>query len=166
MGSDTFRDPAYSGHSTDDPPHGMPVESLTRAVDEDRAVETLADREVEGACDPGCQRDRDDLAAFADHDTRVTSSRSAKYRFIGTSAVERIEFIRDLPFVAEARRPSNGAPADPLRDPTVRRSRRNEEVPIRRAGRPAPGDILCARSAYTSSTDSQIERGEAGQRRR
>jgi hypothetical protein len=43
----------------------MTVKSLTSAVHEDRALETLANREVESPGDPRRQRHRDDLATFA-----------------------------------------------------------------------------------------------------
>jgi hypothetical protein len=64
---DALGDPRLSGNSTHDPTGGMTVESLTSAVDEDRALETLTDREVERPGDPRRERHRDDLAALAGH---------------------------------------------------------------------------------------------------
>ena len=41
---DALGDPRLSGHATHDPTGGMTVKSVTSAVDEDRALETLTDR--------------------------------------------------------------------------------------------------------------------------
>jgi hypothetical protein len=66
-GPTSFGDPSLSGDPTHDAPGGVSVESFTRAVLEDRALETFADREVEGPGDPRRERHRDDVPAFAGH---------------------------------------------------------------------------------------------------
>ena len=59
--------PALAGDAPHDPPCGVTVESLTVRVDEDRALETFADGEVEGPGDPWGEWHGDDLAALAEH---------------------------------------------------------------------------------------------------
>jgi hypothetical protein len=53
---DALGDPCLSGDSSDDPPGGVTVESSTGAVHEDRALDSLTDREVEYPGDPRRQR--------------------------------------------------------------------------------------------------------------
>src|ERR671919_556347 len=55
--TDTLGDPRLSGHAT----------SLTGPAHEDRALETLANRQVEGPGNPRPERDGHDLAALARH---------------------------------------------------------------------------------------------------
>jgi hypothetical protein len=59
--------PRLSGDAADDPARGMTVESCAVAVYEDRALEALADREVESAGDPRREWHGHDLAALAGH---------------------------------------------------------------------------------------------------
>jgi len=60
-------DACLAGDATHDPSGGVTVEPLIGHVDEDRAFETFADREVKGPGDPRRQRHRDDAPAFAGH---------------------------------------------------------------------------------------------------
>ena len=58
---------ACRGDATHNASGGMTVESLPGAVYEDRALDSLTDREVEYPGDPRRQRHRNDLAALAVH---------------------------------------------------------------------------------------------------
>jgi hypothetical protein len=60
-------DPRLPGDATHDPTGGMTVESLTGPVHEDRALKTLADREVESPGNPRREWHGHDLAALAGH---------------------------------------------------------------------------------------------------
>jgi hypothetical protein len=65
-------------HTSHDPPGG--VDSADKRLDrhEDWALETLADRQVEGSGNPRRQRHRDDLAALTGHAQRPMSALQAQ----------------------------------------------------------------------------------------
>src|SRR5687768_936924 len=60
-------DPRPAGEATHNPPCGVAVEPRAIPADEDRTVDPLSERQVDRSCGTGCERDRDDLAALAQH---------------------------------------------------------------------------------------------------
>jgi hypothetical protein len=80
---DALGDPCLSGDSTHDPTSSMTVESLSCAVDEDRALEALTDREVDGPGDPRRERHGHDRAALAGHRQRPVTTFQAERVDVG-----------------------------------------------------------------------------------
>jgi len=67
VGSDGLVDPGPAGQPPHDPAGGVPVETLTSGVEEDRPFEPLSDGQVDRSGRAGGQRDGNDLAALAGH---------------------------------------------------------------------------------------------------
>ncbi len=64
---DRLVDPRPTRQASHDPPGGVAIEPLPVPSKEDRALQTLADGEVDGAGRARRKRDGDDLAALAQH---------------------------------------------------------------------------------------------------
>jgi len=63
--TDALGDPRLSGDATHDPSGGVTIEALPSPIHEDRALEPLVDRQVEGPGNPRRERHGHDLAALA-----------------------------------------------------------------------------------------------------
>jgi hypothetical protein len=68
VGPDWLGDPGAAGYPADDPRRAVPVQPLSVAGKEDRPLGPFADRQVDGPCGAGRERDGDDLAALAGDD--------------------------------------------------------------------------------------------------
>jgi hypothetical protein len=74
MGADFLADPGLPGRPADDPPSAVPVEPPPIGRQEDGALATLADRQVDCPGGAGRERDGDDLPALAgDHQGAMTA---------------------------------------------------------------------------------------------
>jgi hypothetical protein len=74
MRPDSLADPRPASDTADDPPGTVPVQPPAVGGQEDGAVGTLADGQVDRPCGPRRQRDRHDLAALAgDHQRAVAA---------------------------------------------------------------------------------------------
>jgi hypothetical protein len=72
--SDGLTDPGTTGHSAHDASGSVTVQTVTVSGSEDRSLGTLPDGQVDRSGRSRCQRDRDNLAAFAeDRQCSVTS---------------------------------------------------------------------------------------------
>ena len=69
--ADGLVDPGPPSEAAHDPPGGVPVETLARLAEEDRALDPLTDGQVDRTGSPGRERGRDDLAALAEHRERA-----------------------------------------------------------------------------------------------
>jgi hypothetical protein len=110
VGSDALGDPGLSGGATHDPAGGVTVESFAVAVDEDRTLETLTDREVERPGDPRRERHRDDLATLSGHpqgpvasfeaEVPIRAARSCRNAFVRSRRSVRAAVARNVEYVA------------------------------------------------------------------
>jgi hypothetical protein len=66
VGSDSFHDPGFAGDATDDPCRGVAFEAAVGVVAQEGSFGPFPDGEIDGAGGARCERDDDDLAAFAE----------------------------------------------------------------------------------------------------
>jgi len=85
---DGLADAGTPGDPSHDPASAVPVHPLPVGSEEDRAVESFTDGQVDRTGGAGCQRDGDDLAALAQHGQGAVSAFKAELVDIGAEASE------------------------------------------------------------------------------
>ena len=87
MRPDSLGDPGAAREAADDPPGSVPVQPSPRAGQEDGAVATFPDGEVDRPGGAGRERDGDDLAALAGDDQGPVPAFQAQLPDIGTGGL-------------------------------------------------------------------------------
>jgi hypothetical protein len=93
VGADVLGDLGAAGDSADDAGGTVPVQSPPARSGEQRPVGALADRQVNCAGSPGCERDGDDLAALADDELGAVAGFQAQVLDVGTRGLGRSQSV-------------------------------------------------------------------------
>jgi hypothetical protein len=82
-------DASSTGDAAHDPSRRMSVKALTVGPNKEGSFASLADREIDRACRPGSERNRDDLASLACNGEGTVAAFEAERFDVGTEPLRR-----------------------------------------------------------------------------